>query len=114
MNGKVIDSNFILNVNPNWSYGLNHGFTYDQTGRIADDTYWEMERFYEKYRPHKWPEEKPEGPEKYLVRLDNGWYSYYELARWNLGGWKSIDSNFVGRDISEFVTHWWELPEVTE
>ena len=63
---------------------------------------------------HKWPEEKPEEPNQYLVRLDNGYYPYYEKARWKLGGWKSTDSNFVGRDISEFVTHWWELPEVTE
>lgn len=59
---------------------------------------------------HKWPEEKPDRAGKYLVKLNAGRYSYYELARWHLGGWKSVDSNYALRDISEFVTRWWELP----
>ena len=56
---------------------------------------------------HKWPEEKPEKPAKYLVRVeydDNG-------AIVTTDEWSGIDWY---EHIEGYITHWWELPKVTE
>ena len=55
---------------------------------------------------HKWPEEKPEKGRRYLIRIrpttQCGDVQYlirnYECSTWS--------------DFSEYITHWWELPEV--
>ena len=106
MSVKIIDSSFILNVNPNWSHGRNHGWTDDETEKIADDTYWEMERFYETYRPHKWPEEKPGDEKSYWARVEiNGVVSFAEMYWSQQLGWHT--------QHGKHITHWWNLPEVT-
>ncbi len=56
---------------------------------------------------HKWPEEKPEKPAKYLVRVeydDNG--AIVTTDEWNGIDWYA--------HIEGYITHWWNLPEVTE
>lgn len=68
-------------------------------------------KFYEltidKMIRHKWPEEKPEKPAKYLVRVeydDN--VAIVTTDEWNGIDWYA--------HIEGYITHWWNLPEVTE
>ena len=59
---------------------------------------------------HKWPEEKPEKPEKYLVRVeyedDGVMVSETTTDEWNGFTWYE--------HIEDYITHWWNRPEVTE
>ena len=59
---------------------------------------------------HKWPEEKPEAEKEgettpYLLRFDDG-----------NGAWCQVYHQFGDGFgyIEKYITHWWELPEVTE
>ena len=65
-------------------------------------------------KAHKWPEENPEEkpeekPEKkrqYLIRIIAPSGSvYYRLQGYEDGEW---------RNFGNYLTHWWNLPEVTE
>ena len=56
---------------------------------------------------HKWPEEKPEENRQYLVRVeydDNG--AIVTTDEWNGIDWYA--------HIEGYITHWWNLPDVTE
>lgn len=82
---------------------------------------------------HKWPEEKPEKEKEYLIRaeFDNDAepedvYEVRMVAEWQEkqtdGEWYSqnFEPGFYTQDDNDmwyyinFVTHWWELPEVKE
>ncbi len=59
---------------------------------------------------HKWPEEKPKAEKEgettpYLLRFDDG-----------NGAWCQVYHQFGDGFgyIEKYITHWWELPEVTE
>ena len=57
---------------------------------------------------HKWPEEKPKDDEMYLVRLkfeDGDTINDTLCYNTKAGRWDGMSS---------LVTHWWNLPEVTE
>ena len=55
---------------------------------------------------HKWPEEKPEKDGQYLIRIISPIGSvYYRLRGYEDGEWHSFGN---------YLTHWWNLPEVTE
>ena len=59
-------------------------------------------------KSHKWPEEKPEDDELYLVRLkfeDGDTMNDTLCYNTKAGRWDGMSS---------LVTHWWNLPEVTE
>ena len=57
---------------------------------------------------HKWPDEKPEKPGKYLVRVeyeDDGAIVHETTTdEWNGFTWYE--------HIEDYITHWWNLPEV--
>ena len=59
---------------------------------------------------HKWPEEKPEKPAKYMIRVeydDNGAIvSETTTDEWNGFNWYEY--------LEDHITHWWNLPVVTE
>ena len=59
---------------------------------------------------HKWPEEKPKKPEKYLVMVeyedDGVMVSETTTDEWNGVTWYE--------HIEDYITHWWNLPGVTE
>ena len=55
---------------------------------------------------HKWPEEKPEKDGQYLIRIISPIGSvYYRLRGYEDGEW---------HNFGNYLTHWWNLPEVTE
>ena len=55
---------------------------------------------------HKWPEEKPEKGGQYLIRIISPSGSvYYSLRGYEDGEW---------HNFGNYLTHWWNLPEVTE
>ncbi len=55
---------------------------------------------------HKWPEEKPDENRQYLVRVQLKDGEVLNLVANHLDGqWTQFNSN---------ITHWWNLPEVTE
>ena len=57
-------------------------------------------------KAHKWPEEKPEENRQYLIRIIAPSGSvYYRLQGYEDGEW---------RNFGNYLTHWWNLPEVTE
>ena len=53
---------------------------------------------------HKWPEEKPTMDGEYLARLDTGDEVVYKVLY--------IADQYT--PWTNYVTHWWNLPEVTE
>lgn len=53
---------------------------------------------------HKWPEEKPTTDGEYLVRLDTGDEVVYKVLY--------IVDQYT--PWTNYVTHWWNLPEVME
>ena len=53
---------------------------------------------------HKWPEEKPDKGGQYLVRIISPSGSVYYRLR-GYGEW---------HNFGNYLTHWWNLPEVTE
>ena len=53
---------------------------------------------------HKWPEEKPATDGEYLARLDTGDEVVHKVLY--------IADQYT--PWTNYVTHWWELPEVTE
>ena len=55
-------------------------------------------------KAHKWPEEKPEKDGEYLVRLDTGDEVVYKVLY--------IVDQYT--PWTNYVTHWWNLPEVME
>ena len=54
---------------------------------------------------HKWPEDKPKKEKEYLVRSIYA-VPEYEIVNYYDETWAGLSDNHV--------THWWELPEVTE
>ena len=55
---------------------------------------------------HKWPEEKPDEDGQYLIRIISPSGSvYYRLRGYEDGEW---------HNFGNYLTHWWNLPEVTE
>ena len=57
-------------------------------------------------KAHKWPEEKPEKGGQYLIRIISpSGSAYYRLRGYEDGEWHSFGN---------YLTHWWNLPEVTE
>ena len=55
---------------------------------------------------HKWPEEKPEKDGQYLIRIISPIGSvYYRLRGYEDGEW---------HNFGNYLTHWWNLPEVRE
>ena len=55
---------------------------------------------------HKWPDEKPDEDGQYLIRIISPSGSvYYRLRGYEDGEW---------RNFGNYLTHWWELPEVKE
>ena len=55
---------------------------------------------------HKWPEEKPEKGGQYLIRIISPSGSvYYSLRGYEDGEW---------HNFGNYLTHWWNLPEVRE
>ena len=61
---------------------------------------------------HKWPEEKPKVEKDYLVRCVNN-NSWNEVVYWK-GGCFFTDKRCLRKAFNEAITHWWNLPEVTE
>ena len=64
-------------------------------------------------KAHKWPEEKPENGDankKYFLRIwyaDGGKFvSEIVMDTWNGFTWEEY--------LEGYITHWWNLPEVTE
>ena len=55
---------------------------------------------------HKWPEERPEKGGQYLVRIISPSGSVY----YSLRGYEDREWHNFGK----YLTHWWNLPEVTE
>lgn len=55
---------------------------------------------------HKWPEEEPEKDGQYLIKVVamSGLVNYH-LMGYEDGKW---------HNFGNYITHWWELPEVTE
>ena len=53
---------------------------------------------------HKWPEEKPEKDGQYLIRIISPIGSVYYRIR----------GSEEWHDFGNYITHWWNLPEVTE
>lgn len=53
---------------------------------------------------HKWPEEKPEKDGQYLIRIISPSGSAY----YRLQGYEEW------HNLGNYITHWWNLPEVTE
>ena len=55
---------------------------------------------------HKWPEETPEKDGQYLIRIvaPSGLVNHH-LRVYEDGKWGAFEN---------YITHWWELPEVTE
>jgi hypothetical protein len=112
MMDRIIDTDLISHVEPHWARGYEKGFTHEQTAEAANDTYCELERFYDRFSPHKWPEEKPECYTWVLIKR-NGFFgeAQHHVA------WYAKDGKFyvTGFDESaDAVTHWWHLPEVKE
>lgn len=112
MMDRIIDTDLISHVEPHWARGYEKGLTHEQTAEAANDTYCELERFYDRFSPRKWPEGKPEydkcGDNEYLVYdgdfvkatyHPDGYFYYY-----NADGYV---------DMSEPI-YWWNLPEVRE
>jgi hypothetical protein len=59
---------------------------------------------------HKWPEEKPRHGGDYLVRI---YGDEWVIGNYFMDGWLRYDPiNDEWENVR--VTHWWELPEVTE
>ena len=55
---------------------------------------------------HKWPDEKPDEDGQYLIRIISPSGSvYYRLRGYEDGEW---------HNFGNYLTHWWNLPEVTE
>ena len=55
---------------------------------------------------HKWPEEKPEKDGQYLIRIISpSGPAYYRLQGYEDGEW---------HNFGNYLTHWWNLPKVTE
>ena len=70
-----------------------------------------------KGKAHKWPEEKPAiSGSRYLVLIDRGYTSFIDILFWGGSDWVRFkhndDRTYVEAD--DDVTHWWNLPEVTE
>lgn len=65
-----------------------------------------------KNKAHKWPEEKPKLTDWYLVEcVSSG--KWKEVVYWKDGCF-FIDQRCLRKAFNEAITHWWELPEVTE
>ena len=55
---------------------------------------------------HKWPDEKPDEDGQYLIRIISPSGSvYYRLRGYEDGEW---------HNFGNYLTHWWNLPEVRE
>ncbi len=56
---------------------------------------------------HKWPDGKPEEEKSYWARVEiNGAVSFLEMYWSEQLGWHT--------QHGKYITHWWNLPEVTE
>ena len=53
-------------------------------------------------KAHKWPEEKPEKDGQYLIRIISPIGSVYYRIR----------GSEEWHDFGNYITHWWNLPEV--
>lgn len=65
-------------------------------------------------KAHKWPEEKPDRSGRYLALIEREYNNFTTMLEWHNGQWFRYTHEkevFVREDN---VTHWWDLPEVTE
>lgn len=61
---------------------------------------------------HKYPDEKPKCVDWYLVECVSG-SKWHEVVYWKDGCF-FIDQRRLRKAFNEAITHWWELPEVSE
>lgn len=62
-------------------------------------------------RWRKWPEEKPENKNKYIVRIDIDNRKSVRIWRYISSGWKEA-KGYTNVINDEIVTHWMPLPEL--
>ena len=68
-----------------------------------------------KGKTHKWPEEKPPiSGSWYLVFIDREYTSLIDILFWGGNDWMRFSPNRNNFVFETGVTHWWNLPEVTE